>query len=62
MGIHIVLIERERILLTEQDIYRSILQKMIDQAESKKINNSQDFIKKLTTEIKRSNVLSLARK
>lgn len=61
MGVHIVLIERERILLTEQDIYRSILQKMIEQTESKKINNSQDFIKKLKMEIKQSNVLSLER-
>lgn len=47
--------------MTEQDIYRSILQKMIEQTESKKINNSQDFIKKLKMEIKQSNVLSLER-
>ncbi|WP_156416110.1 hypothetical protein [Gracilibacillus massiliensis] len=42
--------------MTEQDVYRSILQKMLDQTERKQIDNSQDFIKKLTNEIKQAKV------
>ncbi|WP_163538869.1 hypothetical protein [Gracilibacillus sp. YIM 98692] len=44
--------------MTEQELYRSILQKMLDQTEQHKINNSQDFIKQLTNELKQSNVFT----
>ncbi|UOQ48319.1 hypothetical protein MUN88_20135 [Gracilibacillus caseinilyticus] len=43
--------------LTEQEIYRSILEKMRDQTETQQINNSQDFIKRLTKEMKQANLL-----
>ncbi|MFC4403519.1 hypothetical protein [Gracilibacillus xinjiangensis] len=45
--------------MSEQEIYRSILEKMLDQTERQQINNSEDFIKKLTQEIRQSNVLSI---
>ncbi|MGN8647393.1 hypothetical protein ACTNEO_16240 [Gracilibacillus sp. HCP3S3_G5_1] len=44
--------------MTEQEVYRSILQKMLDQTESQQIDNSQEFIKKLTKELKQANLLS----
>ncbi|MFD2656941.1 MULTISPECIES: hypothetical protein [Gracilibacillus] len=48
--------------MTEQEVYRSILQKMLDQTEREQIDNSQDFIKKLTNELKQANLLSFHKK
>ncbi|MGP4040742.1 hypothetical protein ACTWP4_12735 [Gracilibacillus sp. D59] len=44
--------------MTEQEVYRSILQKMLDQTERQQIDNSQEFIKRLTKELKQANLLS----
>ncbi|WP_153400767.1 hypothetical protein [Gracilibacillus oryzae] len=43
--------------MSEQEIYRNILEKMLNQTESKQINNSEDFIKILSKEIRQSNLL-----
>ncbi|QGH34039.1 hypothetical protein GI584_08395 [Gracilibacillus salitolerans] len=48
--------------MTEQEVYRSILQKMLDQTERKQIDNSQEFIKKLTKELEQANLLSFDHK
>lgn len=45
--------------LSEQEIYKSILQKMLDETERDQIENSSDFIKKLSDEIKQSKVITL---
>jgi phospholipid N-methyltransferase len=45
-------------MLSEQEIYQSILEKMLIQTEQKQINSSEDFIKKLTQELRSSNVIN----
>ncbi|MDX8044587.1 hypothetical protein SH601_01180 [Gracilibacillus sp. S3-1-1] len=44
--------------MTEQEVYRTILQKMLEQTEKQQIDNSQEFIKKLTKELKQANLLA----
>ncbi|MFC4387011.1 hypothetical protein ACFOZ1_04225 [Gracilibacillus marinus] len=44
--------------MSEQEIYQSILEKMLIQTEQKQINSSEDFIKKLTQELRSSNVIN----
>ncbi|GAA0285761.1 hypothetical protein GGQ92_001053 [Gracilibacillus halotolerans] len=48
--------------MKEQEVYRSILQKMIDATEKEQINSSADFIKKLSAELKQSNLVSVKTK
>ncbi|WP_175495477.1 hypothetical protein [Gracilibacillus orientalis] len=48
--------------MTEQEVYRSILQKMLDQTETQQIDNSQEFIKRLKNELKQANLLSFQEK
>jgi len=48
--------------LKEQEVYRSILEKMIDATEKQQINTSADFIKKLSAELKQSNLVSVKAK
>ncbi|WP_161485708.1 MULTISPECIES: hypothetical protein [Gracilibacillus] len=38
--------------MTEQEVYRSILQRMLDQTEEQLIDNPKDFLHQLTQEIK----------
>jgi len=45
--------------LKEQEVYRSILQKMIDATENEQIDSSADFIKKLSAELKQKNLVSI---
>ncbi|WP_158413545.1 hypothetical protein [Gracilibacillus boraciitolerans] len=42
--------------MTEQEVYQSILQKMLEQTEGKQIKDSLDFIHQLTNEIKQANL------
>ncbi|WP_156809470.1 hypothetical protein [Gracilibacillus halophilus] len=45
--------------MSEQEMYRSILQRMIEQTEREQINNTKDFIQTLSHEIKQKHTFSI---
>ncbi|GAB2553708.1 hypothetical protein [Gracilibacillus alcaliphilus] len=44
--------------MTEQEVYRSILEKMLNQTEQREINSPKEFLHQLTKEIEAATELS----